>query len=117
MAKELLFSVTKADLDIKPIRGSGPGGQHKNKKFTGIRITHRDSGAVGEATEERSQARNKIQAFKRMRESDKFKVWHKRECARRSGELAREKELIQKRVDEAMREKNLKIEYYDPDKD
>ncbi len=67
--------VNKDDLDIEQIRGSGPGGQHRNKVATGIRITHRDSGAIGEATESRSQATNKVMAFRRMIDTLEFKTW------------------------------------------
>jgi protein subunit release factor B len=116
MGRQLLFSVTKKDFKIEAIRGSGPGGQHRNKKHTGVRITHSDSGAVGQATEERSQDRNKKKAFRRLVESDKFRKWHKLECARRTGEIARIEEDIKRRVEEAMRPENLKIEYYDPNK-
>ena len=49
--RELLFVVTKNDFEERAIRGSGPGGQHRNKTSTGIRLKHRASGAVGEATD------------------------------------------------------------------
>jgi protein subunit release factor B len=75
MKRQRILSVTKDDLDITDIRGSGPGGQHRNKSYTGVRIKHRDSGAVGEATDSRSHETNRSQAFLRMTETPEFKVW------------------------------------------
>tara|TARA_Y100001970_G_C14135839_1_gene804225 strand:- start:462 stop:1001 length:540 start_codon:yes stop_codon:yes gene_type:complete len=46
---------------------SGPGGQHKNKKFTAVTITHSPTKIQGWASERRSQAQNKHQAIKRLR--------------------------------------------------
>ncbi|MDB4670766.1 MAG: peptide chain release factor-like protein [Pirellulaceae bacterium] len=48
-------------------RGSGPGGQHRNKVETAVVISHKDSGLSGEATERRSQADNKRVALQRLR--------------------------------------------------
>ncbi len=52
---------------VKHIRGSGPGGQHRNKVSTGIHITHRASGIIGQATERRSQSENLSVAIQRLR--------------------------------------------------
>jgi protein subunit release factor B len=83
--RQLFFSVTLKDCDVKAKRGSGAGGQNRNKRDTAIRIVHRDSGAVGESEEERSQLQNKRTAFKRMTETPVFKTWLRRESALRSG--------------------------------
>ena len=53
MTRELLFSVTKKDLRIDTFRAGGKGGQNQNKRNTGVRVTHPDSGAVGEARDQR----------------------------------------------------------------
>lgn len=53
---------------IEFFRGSGPGGQHRNKRETGVRLRHIPSGVVVEAVEERSQARNREVAFERLAE-------------------------------------------------
>jgi protein subunit release factor B len=73
MNKELLFSITKKDFIFEAIRGSGPGGQHRNKSHTGIRITHKASGASIAATDSKSQSINKRNAFSRLIKSKKFK--------------------------------------------
>ena len=80
MKKELLYSITKKDLTVQTFRAGGPGGQNQNKRETGVRIIHRDSGAVGESREERSQLQNKRTAFKRLIEHPKFKLWNARVC-------------------------------------
>src|SRR5579864_9364694 len=55
------------DCDIEYFIASGPGGQHRNKVETGVRLTHRPSGIVVTATERRSQRANREAAFERMR--------------------------------------------------
>ena len=50
-------------------RGSGPGGQHRNKVETAIVITHQPSGIVGQASEKRSQHRNHEVAVERLRKN------------------------------------------------
>ena len=53
--------------NVKRTRGSGPGGQHRNKVETAIVITHLESGVVGQASEKRSQHRNHDVAVERLR--------------------------------------------------
>lgn len=86
---ELLFSVTGADCRFDYFRGSGKGGQKRNKTSSGVRCTHIASGAVGVSDDTRSQHQNKPIAFKRMADSDRFRAWHRLELARHTGaELA-----------------------------
>lgn len=80
MSKELLFSITKKDFDVQTFRCSGPGGQNVNKVETGVRIVHRESGAVGESREERKQGQNKKIAFARLVKSPVFQAWHKQKA-------------------------------------
>src|ERR671930_2141718 len=56
------------DCDIEFFVAGGPGGQHRNKVETGVRLLHRPSGIVVTATERRSQAANREAAFERLAE-------------------------------------------------
>ena len=108
MQKKLLFSLSKNDFELQFFRAGGKGGQNQNKRDTGVRIVHPDSGAVGESREERSQLQNKRNAFKRLVNSDKFKSWHKVMCAKLMN-----KKSLDEIVDELMAEEFLKIEVKD----
>ncbi len=48
--------------------GGGPGGQHRNRTESGVRLRHLATGAVVTATERRSQVRNRGAALARLRE-------------------------------------------------
>ena len=106
MVKEVLFSVTATDCDWEYMRGTGPGGQKRNKTESKVRCTHRDSGAIGESDETRSQHDNKRKAFVKMAQTPQFRAWHKIETARRMGQLAD----LNEAVDRTMKECNLRIE-------
>lgn len=56
-----------AACDVEVFRGSGPGGQHRNKTESGVRLRHRDTGIVVQATERRSQSQNFGVALDRLR--------------------------------------------------
>ncbi len=56
------------DCDMEFFVAGGPGGQHRNKVETGVRLTHRPSGIVVNATERRSQSANREAAFERIAE-------------------------------------------------
>ena len=54
------------DIRIDFLRASGPGGQHRNKSETGVRLTHLPTGIVVTATESRSRHLNLRHAFARL---------------------------------------------------
>lgn len=103
----LLFSLTKSDFDIDTFRCPGKGGQNVNKVESGVRITHRASGAVAKSCEERHQHQNRKIAFERLTQTLKFRQWHRAEVSRRLGQRS-----IDDIVDEAMKPENLLIETY-----
>ncbi len=48
--------------------GGGPGGQHRNKTESGVRLVHPATGITVTATERRSQLQNRGAALERLRE-------------------------------------------------
>jgi hypothetical protein len=54
---------------IETMRASGPGGQHRNKTESGVRMRHRPTGVAAQAFERRSQHENRAVAVRRLRES------------------------------------------------
>lgn len=56
------------ECDVSAFQASGPGGQHRNRTFSAVRIRHRPSGFVVIGRRERSQHRNKADALRRLRE-------------------------------------------------
>ncbi len=58
----------EAICEISFIRAGGPGGQHRNRRETGVRLVHPPSGTQIVATERRSQAQNLEIAFGRLLE-------------------------------------------------
>ena len=56
-----------AKCDVRFVRRSGPGGQHRNKVSTAVVLVHRPTGIKAEASERRSQAENRVVAIFRLR--------------------------------------------------
>ena len=110
--RELLFSITRKDFKVDFYIASGKGGQKRNKTSSACRITHMDSGAVGNCSEHRGQIANKKEAFKRLVESKKFQTWHKLEAARISYGKDKLEREVNAWVDEQMKPENLKIEEF-----
>lgn len=102
--KELLFSVTKEDCNWSYTKGTGAGGQKRNKTSSAVHCTHKASGAKGYSESSRSQLENKRDAFLKMIETKTFKEWHRMEVMRRTGKLI----AIEKQVENEM--KKVKVE-------
>ncbi|MFO7168416.1 MAG: peptide chain release factor-like protein [Chloroflexota bacterium] len=86
------------DTDITFFVAGGPGGQHRNKAATGVRLRHRPTGIVVTATERRSQAANREAAFERLAARLAQASRHETpRIATRPSRAARAERLVQKR--------------------
>jgi protein subunit release factor B len=114
--RQLLFSVTKKDLEITYFNGTGKGGQNRNKVSACVHMKHPDSGVMVTAQRERSREQNMQTAFKALVEHPKFKAWHRVKCAQMmmtQGERDAAKKRLEDEVDKMMDERHLKIEVRD----
>ncbi|NBX76248.1 MAG: peptide chain release factor-like protein [Proteobacteria bacterium] len=64
------------DVVISHFKGSGPGGQNRNKRMSGVRVKHIPTGLTAAATERRSQKQNLEAALLRL-EQKLHKLFHR----------------------------------------
>jgi protein subunit release factor B len=67
-AKSLPDDVLLEECELDVFVASGPGGQHRNKTESGVRLVHKPTGVTVTATERRSQHENRSHALARLRE-------------------------------------------------
>lgn len=102
-----ILSITRDDFEWQFTKGSGKGGQKRNKTSSAVRCFHEPSGASGYSEAGRSQAQNRKDAFRKLTESREFQSWLRLETARRLGKEAALKEEVEKQ----MQASNLKVEW------
>lgn len=110
MAKEKVISLTAKDFDWVYTRGTGKGGQKKNKTSSAVYCTHKPSKSQGYSEASRSQSDNKIDAFKKCVNLPTFQAWLKMETARRMGLLVGVEETVDREM------KRIKVEIKDSGK-
>jgi len=92
------ITVTIKDCRVECTKGTGAGGQKRNKTSSAVRITHEPSGAVGYSEASRSQAQNKQDAFGKMARSPEMQAWLRLEMARREGTLLQAEEAAERQM-------------------
>ncbi|KAI4351915.1 hypothetical protein L6164_006216 [Bauhinia variegata] len=60
--------------EMDTFKASGPGGQHRNKRESAVRLKHLPTGIIAQASEDRSQHRNRASAITRLRTLIALKV-------------------------------------------
>jgi peptide chain release factor 1 len=69
-------SVDPDDLKWATYRGSGAGGQHRNKTDSAVRVTHRPTGIVVCSEQERSQHQNRAVALTELERRLRERIEH-----------------------------------------
>ena len=105
MNHQKLFSVTSKDFEWTFVRGTGKGGQKRNKTSNAVRCYHPSSGASGFSQDGRSQIHNRRSAFRKTVDSPKFQNWLRLEIARHTGELVE----IERKIDRELGDPNITV--------
>ena len=94
------------EVEVTVYQASGPGGQHRNRSYSAVRLKHLPTGIVVTAADSRSQIRNRKIALERLarrlaehfHEDPPRKTTKKRTSVRRKERQEREKESQKKKL-------------------
>ncbi len=99
------FEDLENEVEVSVYQASGPGGQHRNRTYSAVRLKHLPTGIVVTAGDYRSQLRNRKIAFERLarrlaehfHEDPPRKPTKKRTSVRQRERQERERESQKKR--------------------
>jgi protein subunit release factor B len=89
-----VLSLTAKDFRWTYYRGSGKGGQKRNKTDNCCQCFHEPSGVMAYAEDGRSKEHNRKEAFRKVTENTKFQKWLKIETMRKMGDLKRIEDYV-----------------------
>lgn len=93
------IEIRDTDIVIDYFRASGPGGQHRNTTDSAVRIRHLPTGIVVQATESRSQHRNREVALERLAAALRKRLQKRRpRIATKVPKRAMEQRLTEKKI-------------------
>jgi protein subunit release factor B len=98
-----------SEVEISTFRGSGPGGQHRNKTESAVRLRHVPTGITVVAAEHRSQWRNRQAAWERLIERlERRRQKPKPRLKTRVPAVAKRKRLEEKKLLAAKKQRRAK---------
>ena len=104
------MTVRETDLEITFFRASGPGGQHRNTRETGVRIRHVPTGITVTATERRSQPENRRIALERLELAlARLRRKRKKRVPTKPSRAARERRLRAKKIQSSKKDQRGKV--------
>lgn len=105
------IEIKESDISFEFYRASGPGGQHRNTTDSAVRIRHLPTGIVAQASESRSQLRNREVALQRLAAILHQRTLKKRQrIATRATKSSVERRLTHKRITSLKKNLRLKPE-------